>query len=172
MSNSILVLLLHVVAIVIISSNLLVGYSQPTVELMAEFKLHENILLASNDVYQITNLSFNTTDKNICPIINNCKYSLEKGELRYNAPNNEYAVEGLLKINLEGEKNSKLYDIRIDVMDNRTTEGIGTAVKLISGNVSIGGNAVFNPYFEYKIVNGSLTFYDDMSKIDVLATKL
>ena len=91
-------------------------------DLTPEFKLHVNILLASNNIYQITSLSFNTTDQNVCPIINSWKYSLEKGELRYNAPNNEYTVEGLLKINLHGDNNSKLYDIRIDVMDNRTIE--------------------------------------------------
>lgn len=163
--------LIYILGITIIASNILLVYSQSSIHLKAEFKPHENLLLASNDVHQITKLSFNTTDENICPIYT-CEYSLENGELRYNKLIDEYAVEGLLKINFNGEEESKLYDIRIDVMANKTLEIKITTVHLLSGNVSIGGNAVFNPYYEYNVVNGSLAFYNDNSKIDIQANKL
>lgn len=163
------VFLIYILSIFIVTFDLQVGHSQSSVKLDAEFKPHENPLLSLNDVYQITKLSFDTTDKNICPT-NNCKYSLEKGELRYNAPVSKYAVEGLLRINFNADENPRLYDIQIDLMEN-STNTYNRTINFVSGNMSIGGNAVFNPYYEYKVTNGTLTLLDNTYILNLQANK-
>lgn len=157
--------------IILISSYSFVSYGQISVDLYAEFKPHENLLLAENDVYQMTQLSFNTTDKSICPD-SSCEYTFENGELRYNAFVDEYAVEGLLRIHFIADENPKLYDIRIDLMVNSTSVDNNKTINLLSGNVSIGGNAVFNPYYEYEVKNGTLALYNNTPILNLQANKL
>jgi hypothetical protein len=139
-------------------------------EMVAEFIRQENEFLYDDVVYDMVTFNFTTNDNRICPS-NTCVYIFEDGQLSPDLISGEYAVDGNLKVDVNGTSESTTYDIRIDLEVNEIIgEGNRTA-NINAGTMGIGGNALFNPIYKYQVTNGTLDF-GESTLLYLRATKI
>lgn len=145
-------------------------FAQETISLNAQFLQQENEYLEGDNDFQSTQSNFTTNDKNLCPS-DSCIYSLNL-QLHPDIVGTQYAIDGTLDINNTNgnEKQDQQYDIRVEIITNGTLDENQTLNNIV-GEVGIGGNVIFNPLYQYTVVNGTLVHIDNNASIILNAVK-
>ena len=123
----------------------------------AEFIRQENEFLYDDVIYDTATFNFTTNDNRICPS-NSCTYIFYDGQLSPDFINGQYAVDGRLKVDVNGTSESTTYDVRIDLKVNGMLEEGNRTANINAGTIGIGGNALLNPVYKYQVTNGTLHF--------------
>ena len=139
-------------------------------EIGAEFIRQENEFLLNDVIYNMVTFNFTTNDNRICPS-NICTYIFEDGQLSPDIVTGEYAVDGELNVDVNGTSESTTYDIRMDLEVNGMLEEGNRTANINAGTIGIGGNALFNPIYEYQVINGTLDF-GESTLLYLRATKI
>ena len=126
-------------------------------EVRAEFIRQENEFLYDDVIYNMATSNFTTNDNRICPS-SICTYIFEDGQLYPDIVSGEYAVDGNLNVVVNGTSESTTYDLRMDLVVNGMLEEGNRTANINAGTIGIGGNALFNPIYEYQVINGTLDF--------------
>ena len=92
----------------------------------------------------------------ICPQ-NNCKYTVEDGQLSPNTYSGGYTFEGRLKVTTqEGDvKKSKFYTFNVDLAKTGEEERNGETLQSLEGTFGLGKDT-YNPEISYDITNATL----------------
>ena len=139
-------------------------------EIGAEFIRQENEFLLNDVIYNMVTFNFTTNDNRICPS-NICTYIFEDGQLSPDIVTGQYAVDGELNVGVNGTSESTTYDVRMDLEVNGMLEEGNRTANINAGTIGIGGNALFNPIYEYQVINGTLDF-GESTLLHLRATKI
>ena len=139
-------------------------------EIGAKFIRQENEFLYDDVIYNLVTFNFTTNDNRICPS-NTCTYIFEDGQLSPDLVTGEYAVDGKLNVDVNGTSESTTYDVRMDLEVNGMLEEGNRTANINAGTIGIGGNALFNPIYEYQVINGTLDF-GESTLLYLRATKI
>ncbi len=159
-----------IISISLIDQGGAMTFAQETITLNAQFLQQENEFLEDDNDFQSTQTNFTTNDKNLCPS-DNCIYSLNL-QLHPDIVGAQYAIDGTLEINSTNgnENQNQQHDIRVQIMANGTLDENQTMHNIV-GDVGIGGNVLFNPVYQYTVVNGTLVHTGNNASITLNAVK-
>lgn len=135
----------------------------------AEFVRQENEFLYDDAIYNMTSSNVTLNDNRMCPS-NACTFIFEEGTLSPDFITGEYSVDGKLNAYANETSEPVTYDVRIDLEVGEMLDEGNRTININTGTVGIGGNALFNPLYEYRITNGTLNF-GNITLVDLYAVK-
>jgi hypothetical protein len=135
------------------------------ITLKAQMKPDE--FLADNGYYQVKKFGFVASNNSeICPS-NNCKYTVENGQLRSNKVTGGYVFRGQIKVTTEESdvKKSKFYDFRVNLDKTGEEERNGETLQSLGGTFGLGQDIT------YDITNATLKVDDKNPIITIQAER-
>jgi len=125
-------------------------------QLRAEMKPSSNQFLGEGyfDIKKFDFIPSNGSE--ICPT-NNCKYTVENGQLSPNSFSGGYTFEGRLKVTTQEQdvKKSKFYNFNVDLDKTSEEERNGETIQSLEGTFGLGKDR-YNPEISYDITNATL----------------
>jgi hypothetical protein len=142
------------------SANLVLAQSTNSINMKASMK--PSTTNQSTKQFEVKTFEVSTTDKSICPAVT-CTYTIENGLFRPNAIiTSAYVLQGTIHASSSsssttsgGNTNSKVFPIRIDLINNGAQTTNGKTTEMLVGSFNFGSN-VLAPHFKYKITNATL----------------